>query len=194
MALFEQLQAQLNQPTTSGAGPSPFYDFPELSAMNATTYSQLGKGGIRGQLAGETSRIVEEQQRSMKAAQSEYSKGKYERVPNEVGGWTFHDPDGNAITAYDYSKNTGKSIKEVLSDSLDPGDMKFVGSYEDFQDLSTHPEEWLEKKVKRIDSQVSNAEITQEDGEARKEHFKQAEPQQILNELFQRYKHIFIKQ
>lgn len=73
-------------------------------------------------------------------------KGKYTRETNEVGGYSFFDPDGNPITAEEYAAGTGKYVNQVLSGSQDLGDQEFLLDYDQqldaMKDRDLSPEEF----------------------------------------------------
>lgn len=73
-------------------------------------------------------------------------KGKFTRETNEVGGYSFFDPDGNPITAEEYAAGTGKYVNQVLSGSQDLGDQEFLLDYDQqldaMQDREISPEDF----------------------------------------------------
>jgi hypothetical protein len=58
---------------------------------------------------------------------------KYQQVPKEDGGYTFLDPSGKQISAFDYARVTGKAPDAVLSQSQNPIDIGFVQDYQNLQ-------------------------------------------------------------
>ena len=55
----------------------------------------------------------------------------YQQKINDAGGYDFYDPLGNKISVQAYSKATGKQIPDVLKDSQDQNDQRFVSDYKD---------------------------------------------------------------
>ena len=55
----------------------------------------------------------------------------YQQKINDAGGYDFYDPLGNKISVHAYSKATGKQIPDVLKDSQDQNDQRFVNDYKD---------------------------------------------------------------
>lgn len=69
-------------------------------------------------------------QEKKQSIESKLSGEGYTRQINPSGGYTFFDPDGNTVTAHDYSRATSKPLPTVLSGSLDPKQKSFVDDYE----------------------------------------------------------------
>lgn len=58
----------------------------------------------------------------------------FKQAINDAGGYDFYDPLGNKISVQAYSKATGKQIPDVLKNSKDQGDQKFLQDYDDLMD------------------------------------------------------------
>lgn len=72
--------------------------------------------------------------------------GKFTRVPNESGGYSFFDGAGNPVTPQEYALNTGKYVNQVLKGSQDMGDQDFLLDYDQqldaMKDRDLSPEEF----------------------------------------------------
>ena len=55
--------------------------------------------------------------------------------PAEDGGYNFYDGAGNPISVYDYARATGARPEELLKDSQNPNDQKFVRDHAVVQSL-----------------------------------------------------------
>jgi hypothetical protein len=58
---------------------------------------------------------------------------KYQRVPAQDGGYNFIAPNGQPISANDYSRITGQSLDKVLANSQNPIDTSFQQDYKNLQ-------------------------------------------------------------
>jgi hypothetical protein len=112
---------------------SPLGSFPELSQMYATSFSSPvsnARAGIeyqQDQVAAENAKraAAESQARSSSGGGSSGSQ-KYTAVKRPDGGYGFYGPDGKEVTAAEYANTTGKKLTDVLKDSQNPIDVRYV--------------------------------------------------------------------
>lgn len=121
------------------APASPLGSFPELSLLNQSSFQLPQSSGAANILGNRASDIVAER----KAAASRKAAKNYQRIKKSDGGYTFLDPDGNEISAYDYANAIGKSSADVLADSENPID---VGYQQDFKNLNDYINNKLNSK------------------------------------------------
>src|SRR5688572_6692174 len=105
-----------------GSG-TPLGNYPEISALyqpaqdlvqsnigaasdafNTNVQVENEKVARKAALDAEAQRLQDEAQRLADAS----DPSKYQQLPKEDGGYTFLDPSGKEISAYDYSRITGK--------------------------------------------------------------------------------------
>jgi hypothetical protein len=72
-------------------------------------------------------------QSEIKANNKKISGEDYKRLPKEDGGYSFIDPQGNEISAYQYARATGRNSAEVLADSDNPIDTQYRTDYDYLQ-------------------------------------------------------------
>jgi hypothetical protein len=120
---------------------SPLGSFPELAALHQSSF-QLGQSsGAASALANNAQQTVAEQKAIAEAKKKQVSN--YQRLKKSDGGYTFVDPDGKEISAYEYANAIGKSPSDVLKDSENPLD---IGYQQDFKNLSDYINSKLNSK------------------------------------------------
>ncbi len=92
-----------------------------------------------------------EEAKRRSASLAKAKKEGYERVINASGGYDFVGPDGNRVTAYEFSKANGTPIHTVLSGSLDPNQNQFIDDYQSVFDFNK-----LVLDYAQIDSKLKN--------------------------------------
>lgn len=73
----------------------------------------------------------------LKEAQDMQDPNKYQQVAKQDGGYTFLDPSGKEISAWQYARVTGSDPAKLLSQSQNPVDIGFVNDYKNLQDYIT---------------------------------------------------------
>jgi hypothetical protein len=73
-------------------------------------------------------------QQAAAAARKKYEeeqakKTDVKRIPKADGGFDFVDGAGNPISAYDFALAKGTDVANVLSDSMNPDDMRLIEDY-----------------------------------------------------------------
>lgn len=111
----------------------------ELSKYNDINFQlPLSNAGISalGAQTGTENTIKENSIKSQISANNKKMSGEgYQRLPKDDGGYTFLDPDGNEISAFQYARATGKNSAEVLADSENPIDVQYQNDYNGLQDF-----------------------------------------------------------
>lgn len=126
---------------------SPIGNYPEIQALYAPQFAQSAAAPA-ARAAGnydditERNRLAAEEdarqnhladlKAKLAAAQDQQDPSKYQRVAREDGGYGFYDPTGKEISAFEYSRITGKKPDEVLKGSLNPIDHSFQEDYKQF--------------------------------------------------------------
>lgn len=148
---------------------SPLGSFPELAALNKSTFQlpqSTQAAGAQGNIASD---IVAQQKAAADAAAKETEQkikdmadpSKYQQVARSDGGYGFYDPQGNEISAAEYAHITNKSLDSVLKNSQNPIDTGFVQDYKDLQDyanlkLQSKSNPDASSKAKAIEQQVKD--------------------------------------
>lgn len=94
----------------------------------------IGKGAATA--SGEIGRANEQKRQASVSARKEdlqrrLDPGNYERKRKDDGGFAFYDPDGKEIDIATYAKVTGRRRADILSDSENPLDLKYLADYQD---------------------------------------------------------------
>lgn len=152
-AQFAQLKSAVQGAQQQGAPASPLGNFPEIAKFYQSSY-QLPQiqaaGNAAANLAGD---VVQKQQADAKAAAKaqadKLDPSKYTQIPKQDGGYSFLDPSGQEISAYQYARITGKSLDSVLNGSENPIDQGFV---QDYQNLQDYLKAWVNKDQAAIDA------------------------------------------
>lgn len=120
-------------------GASPLGNFPELQKL----YGDLGSlepksQAVAGDVYNTQVQVANQKaaEAAARAAQNDMlDPSKYKQVPISDGGYKFLAPNGQEISANDYSRITGKSLDNILTDSQNPIDMGFKNDYKNLQDF-----------------------------------------------------------
>lgn len=124
------------------------YFAPERSADLAQGNARISKAEADWQ-ADEQERIRKNAAAAAAASGSGSSgSGKFERVAKEDGGFAFYDPDGNEISAWQYSRAQGKDPTYAVKGSQNPIDQGFSQDYKNLQSFLTAVRNGDKKTVK----------------------------------------------
>jgi hypothetical protein len=170
---------------------SPLGSFPELSQMYATSFSSPvsnARAGIeyqQDQVAVENAKKAEAAAKEAAAAASDPKNYKVQQRAD--GGFGFYGPDGKEITAAQYANNTGQKLTDVLKDSQNPIDVRYVQDQKNLtQYLQAKSQSKFDPKqaaiAKQIESQVSST---------HKINLAKANPQQLIQLMQQNYPTIY---
>lgn len=112
---------------------------PELEKYyNLNFQLPLSNAGVKvatGQAEAQNSqREFDVKQQAQKLQDAAEGKG-YQQVPKADGGYTFLDPTGKEVSAFQYSRATGKSTDSILKDSQNPIDQQYTRDYNNLQDF-----------------------------------------------------------
>ncbi len=121
-----------------GSPTSPLGNFPELASLYKSSFQlPLSSAAVKGE-ASNAGVQVENQRAAEKAALQQQADlkdpNKYQQLAKADGGYSFVDPTGKEISAYEYSRVTGKSPDKLLSESQNPIDIGFNQDYKNLQD------------------------------------------------------------
>lgn len=109
---------------------SPLGNFPELSQMYATNFSSPLSGAQAGVDQAHDKVSVSNAAQAASDAQAQAAafadKDKYTVQQLGDGGFDFFGPDGQKVTAAQYANNTGQKLTDVLKDSQNPIDIRYV--------------------------------------------------------------------
>lgn len=149
-------------------GASPLGNFPELSKL----YGDLSDLQPKAQAVQGAAYNAQVEDANAKAAAARAASAqnamldpsKYQRVPAGDGGWNFIAPNGQQISANDYSRITGKSLDEVLKNSQNPIDTSFQEDYKNLNDYiknkiasAQDPNSDAAKQVAAIEQKVKDS-------------------------------------
>jgi hypothetical protein len=131
----------------STLGPEKYADIenPDMRYELASQRSAGIKSGINT-AAGMISNNVSE---SKKAAESKKAQG-YTREYNKAGGFTFKGPDGNPVSAFEYSLGVGAPVDKVLEGSYDPTDRQFLEDYTAMQASLDNKEYTMQESMDKL--------------------------------------------
>jgi len=127
----------------AGVPTSPLGDFPELAKFYAPDFASAKVTGAvqsthyndAAQAANAQADKVAAIKQRIQQIQDLSDPSKYQRVPKQDGGYTFLDPTGKEVSAYEYSRVVGKSPADVVADSQNPVDQGFTQDYKNLQDF-----------------------------------------------------------
>lgn len=151
---------------TPSYAASPLGSFPELSQMYATNFSTPISDANAGALAQQDQVSVSNAKQAAADAQARAAafadKSKYTVVQRSDGGFGFYGPDGKEVTAAQYANNTGQKLTDVLKDSQNPIDIRYI---QDQQNLTKYLQAKANSKfdpkqkaiAQQIESQVNQA-------------------------------------
>lgn len=134
-----------------GAPASPLGAYPEIAKLYESSFqaplsnaaTQAGGFNDSTRVEAEKKAAEEAEARRQQALADMQDPSKYQRIPDDAGGYQFLAPDGQKISAHDYARITGKQINEVLRDSQNPVDIGFV---QDFDNLNSYINDKLNSK------------------------------------------------
>lgn len=174
---FDQLKSAVQGAQQQGAPASPLGNFPELAKLYSSSFQLPGVQAAGNATANLASDVTAEQQATAKAqAKSQADKldpNKYTQVPKADGGYSFLDPSGQEVSAYQYARITGQSLDKVLNQSENPIDQGFVNDYKNLQDYLGA---WVNKDQAAIDA-----------AQAENPALKDIKTPQQLTELFKQH-------
>ena len=139
---YTQLKAAVLGAQQAG-GISPLGDFPEIQKLYSTEQALAPKQqAVAGDIYN-TGVTVANQKAEQEAALRQKLQeikdmsdpNKYQQVPKKDGGYSFLDPSGKEISAFEYSRITGQSPDKILAQSQNPIDISFVQDYQNLQDF-----------------------------------------------------------
>lgn len=131
---YDQLRSALLGGVQAGSAPSYQTEFPEIANLYAPAAAASASSAALGSHAARQS--VVDQNAKAKAAQDAamLDGSKYQQIPKKDGGYAFIAPNGQEVSAYDYSRVTGKPLDSLLGDSKNPIDIGFVQDYKNLND------------------------------------------------------------
>lgn len=118
---------------------SPLGSFPELSQMYATNFSsplsnaQASSQAQTDQVTVANQKTAEAEAKANAAAFAD--KSKYTIQQRSDGGFGFYGPDGKEVSAAQYANNTGQKLTDILKESSNPIDQRYV---QDQNDLTAY--------------------------------------------------------
>lgn len=157
---------------------SPLGDFPELQAIYGSKFQSDVAGASANALANQSSiaasnsreaaamarkRAIAEAQAELDAIDAKNDPKNYTKVRNKDGGFDFFDPTGERITVAQYAQVTGDRPTDVLKESDNFYDRKFVEHYNLATDLlrsqvtgDKNEQDKIKKKYPDLYEQVQN--------------------------------------
>lgn len=118
-------------------GASPLGSFPELQKLTDDTASLEPKSqavaGAAYNASVQDANAKAAAATKIKQEQDMLDPSKYTKVPLSDGGYKFLAPNGQEISANDYSRITGSPVDKVLADSRNPIDISFQQDYNQLQ-------------------------------------------------------------
>lgn len=170
---------------------SPLGSFPELSQMYATNFSTPISEAQTSAQANQDQVSVENAKRAAAESQARAAafadKNKYTVQERPDGGFGFYGPDGKEVTAAQYANNTGQKLTEVLKDSRNPIDVRYV---QDQQNLT----KYLQAKASSGYDKGQSAIAKQIENDVQKAYginLGQTNPGQIIQAMQQNYPTIY---
>ena len=152
------------------------YYAPEIAAANSNAQVNAQGYNDAAQVANAEAARTAALQAKAQAAADLADPSKYQRLPKEDGGYSFLDPAGKEISAYDYSRITGNSLETVLAGSLNPVDVGFQQDFSNLQDFMNAISGGDKKKVKKYTGATPELLNYEKDIPGLIEKFKRAYP------------------
>lgn len=174
-----------------GYAASPLGSFPELSQMYATSFTTPPSNARtdveyqQDQVSVENAKKAEAAAREAAAAASDPKN--YTVQQRSDGGFGFYGPDGKEITAAQYANNTGKKLTDVLKDSQNPIDVRYV---QDQKNLTKYLQAKSQSKFDPKQAAIAK-QIESEVASVHKINLSQANPQQLIQAMQQNYPTIY---
>ena len=165
---------------------APTSSIPELSQLYAGSFGlgdkqfsqSAGTYNDEVTVANQKAAAEEARQRKIKMAEFMNNPNNYQQLPKKDGGYGFYDPQGKEISAFDYSRITGKAIDSILRDSQNPVD---VGFNQDYKEMQNYMNAWTSGDKETVKSyQAQNQELA---------NIK--DPQDLINRFRQAYPTVF---
>lgn len=121
-----------------GTPTSPLGNFPELAKLYQSSFQlPQSQAAVKGE-ANNADVTIANQKAAAKAESDLQDSSKYQRLPKSDGGYSFVDPTGKEISAYDYARATGKSLDKTVENSQNPIDIGFAQDYKNLQNFINH--------------------------------------------------------
>ena len=150
-------------------GASPLGNFPELQQLYGNAASLDAKSQpVAGQAynaqveaANAQAAAKAEAQAKLQAEKDMLDPSKYQKIPLSDGGFKFMAPNGQEMSANDYSKITGQSLDKILGESKNPIDIGFQQDYKNLNDYINNklasakdPNSDAAKRAKAVEDKV----------------------------------------
>lgn len=170
---------------------SPLGAFPELQQLYATNFSspisnaQAGAQNQQDKVSVDNANQAAQNAKEQAAAFAD--KNKYTIQQRQDGGFGFYGPDGKEVSAAQYANNTGQKLTDVLKDSQNPIDVRYV------QD-QTNLTKYLQAKANSKFDPKQKAIAQQIEGQVNKAYglnLGQQNPQQLIQMMQANYPTIY---
>jgi hypothetical protein len=174
-----------------GYAASPLGVFPELSQMYATSFSSPVSNARAGVEYSQDQTSVENAKKA--AAEAEARAKAFQDAKNYTvqqrsdGGFGFYGPDGKEVSAAQYANNTGQKLTDVLKDSQNPIDIRYI---QDQQNLTKYLQAKSQSKFDPKQAAIAK-QIENEVSSVHKINLSQANPQQLIQSMQQNYPTIY---
>lgn len=170
---------------------SPLGSFPELSQMYATNFSTPISDANTSAQANQDQVTVANQKAAEAEAKANAAafadKSKYTIQQRSDGGFGFYGPDGKEVTAAQYANNTGQKLTDVLKDSQNPIDLRYV---QDQTNLTKYLQAKANSKFDPKQRAIAQ-QIEKQTHQAYGIHLGQQNPQQLIQYMQQNYPTIY---
>lgn len=101
---------------------------------NAAYGDEVAEVGVRNAEIDRANALRTETER-LRSLKEAADPSNWRKVRKEDGGFDFLDGAGKKVSAWDYSKATGKNPAQVLSDSMNSKDLQFREEYERLEEV-----------------------------------------------------------
>lgn len=165
--------------TTAGTGNAIVDNFARSSFVDTISDQGRGLGNLASEVGAQEKEAAEAARRAeMQRIKDKMDPNKYQaRKDREDGGYSFYDPEGNAIDINRYASATGANPAKILADSDNPFDRQYVNDYSNTRDLIT--------AIQNGDSDTINA------YKAENKNIGTMKPEDVMRELIRKYPHIY---
>lgn len=165
--------------TNAGTGDAAVNNFAAASFTDVLNKQGTGLGNLAGEVAQQEKEAAEAARRAQaQKIQDKLDPNKYQaKKDREDGGYSFYDPEGNAIDINRFSQVTGLNPSKILADSDNPFDRQYVNDYQNTRDLVT--------AIQNGDTDTINS-YRAENAELGK-----MKPEDLMRELIRKYPHIY---
>jgi hypothetical protein len=170
---------------------SPLGSFPELAQAYATSFSspvsnaRLNVENQQDQTAVANAKVAQAEAEKRAAAFSDAKN--YTVQQRSDGGFGFYGPDGKEVSAAQYANNTGQKLTDVLKDSQNPIDVRYI---QDQQNLTKYLQAKSQSKFDPKQAAIAK-QIENEVSSVHKINLAQANPQQLIQAMQQNYPSIY---